>query len=100
VAIFIVMALLQNLDGILRKDSTSVELYIEYDRKIPLSIFLSNVRQNDLDIVELELTKNNLIPDTCGAATITIQGKQKNSHDIILDLVKNTQGIIFFMELY
>jgi hypothetical protein len=92
--------LLQNLDGILRKDSTSVELYIEYDRKIPLSIFLSNVRQNDLDIVELELTKNNLIPDTCGAATITIQGKQKNSRDIILDIVKNTPGIIFFMELY
>ena len=53
-----------------------------------------------MDIVELELTKNNLIPDTCGAATITIQGKQKNSRDIILDLVKNTQGIIFFMELY
>jgi len=41
-----------------------------------------------------------LTPEPCGAATITIQGKQKNSRDIILSLVKNTQGIIFFMELY
>ena len=100
IAIFAVMALLQKLEGLLRKNSTTVELYLEYDNKMPFSDFLNHIRQNDLDIVSLEFSKNFIVPDNYGAVTLTISGKTKDSHDIILNLVKNAPGIIFFMELY
>jgi len=84
----------------LRKNSTTVELYLEYDNKMPFSDFLNHIRQNDLDIVSLEFSKNFIVPDNYGAVTLTISGKTKDSHDIILNLFKNAPEIIFFMELY
>ena len=100
IAIFIVMALLQKLEGFLRKSSTMVELYIEYDNKIPLSNFFDYIRKNNLDIVDLELSKNAALADICGAATLTIKGRYRISHDSILNLVGNAPGIFFYIELY
>ena len=100
IAIFIVMALLQKLEGFLRKSSTMVELYIEYDNKIPLSNFFNYIRKNNLDIVDLELSKNAALADICGAATLTIKGRYRISHDSILNLVDNATGIFFYIELY
>ena len=100
IAIFIVMALLQKLEGFLRKSSTMVELYIEYDNKIPLSNFFNYIRKNNLDIVDLELSKNAALADICGAATLTIKGRYRISHDSILNLVDNAPGIFFYIELY
>lgn len=99
-AIFIVMAILQKLEGFIRKNSNTVELYIEYDNKIPLSDFLNHLRKNNFDIIDLELTKNNAMMGICGSATLTIKGKNKNSHDNILNLVNTAPGIIFYIELY
>ena len=100
IAIFIVMALLQKLEGFLRKSSTMVELYIEYDNKIPLSNFFDYIRKNNLDIVDLELSKNAALADICGAATLTIKGRYRISHDSILNLVGYAPGIFFYIELY
>ena len=99
-AIFIAMVSLQKLEVFVRKNSRAVELYIEYDNSIPLSDLFTYIRKNDLDIVELDLAKNASLMNICQSATMTIKGKTKNSHSIILNLISQASGVIYFMELY
>ena len=99
-AIFIAMVSLQKLEVFVRKNSRAVELYIEYDNSIPLSDLFTYIRKNDLDIVELDLAKNASLMNICQSATMTIKGKTKNSHSIILNLISQAPGVIYFMELY
>ena len=89
-AIFIAMVSLQKLEVFVRKNSRAVELYIEYDNSMPLSDLFTYIRKNDLDIVE----------NICQSVTMTIKGKAKNSHSIILNLISQAPGVIYFMELY
>ena len=100
IAVFIVMASLQKLEGFVRKNSQAVELYIEYDNTMPLSELFIYLRKNDLDIVEIELAKNPSLINICQSATMTVKGKTKNSHSVILNLMSRAPGVIYFMELY
>ena len=100
IAVFIVMASLQKLEGFVRKNSQAVELYIEYDNTMPLSELFIYLRKNDLDIVEIELAKNPSLINICQSVTMTVKGKTKNSHSVILNLMSRAPGIIYFMELY
>lgn len=72
IAVFIVMASLQKLEGFVRKNSQAVELYIEYDNTMPLSELFIYLRKNDLDIVEIELAKNPSLINICQSATMKI----------------------------
>ena len=94
------MASLQKLEGFVRKNSQAVELYIEYDNTMPLSELFIYLRKNDLDIVEIELAKNPSLINICQSATMTVKGKTKNSHSVILNLMSRAPGVIYFMELY
>ncbi len=100
IAVFIVMASLQKLEGFVRKNSQAVELYIEYDNTMPLSELFIYLRKNDLDIVEIELAKNPSLINICQSVTMTVKGKTKNSHSVILNLMSRAPGVIYFMELY
>ena len=99
-AIFIAMVSLQKLEVFVRKNSRAVELYIEYDNSMPLSDLFTYIRKNDLDIVEIDLAKNPSLMNICQSVTMTIKGKTKNSHSIILNLISQAPGVIYFMELY
>jgi len=99
-AIFIAMVSLQKLEVFVRKNSRAVELYIEYDNSMPLSDLFTYIRKNDLDIVEIDLAKNPSLINICQSVTMTIKGKTKNSHSIILNLISQAPGVIYFMELY
>lgn len=99
-AIFIAMVSLQKLEVFVRKNSRAVELYIEYDNAMPLSDLFTYIRKNDLDIVDIDLAKNTSLMNICQSATMTIKSKTKNSHAIILNLISQAPGVIYFMELY
>ena len=88
IAVFIVMASLQKLEGFVRKNSQAVELYIEYDNTMPLSELFIYLRKNDLDIVEIDLAKNPSLINIFQSATMTVKGKTKNSHSVVLDCSK------------
>jgi len=94
------MVSLQKLEVFVRKNSRAVELYIEYDNSMPLSDLFTYIRKNDLDIVEIDLAKNPSLMNICQSVTMTIKGKAKNSHSIILNLISQAPGVIYFMELY
>jgi len=47
-----------------------------------------------------ELKKKLPWADIGGAATLTIKGRYRISHDSILNLVDNAPGIFFYIELY
>ena len=100
IGIFIAMVSLQKLEVFVRKTSRAVELYIEYDNSMPLSDLFTYIRKNDLDIVEIDLAKNPSLMNICQSVTMTIKGKTKNSHSIILNLISQAPGVIYFMELY
>ena len=87
-AIFIAMVSLQKLEVFVRKNS------------MPLSDLFTYIRKNDLDIVEIDLAKNPSLMNICQSVTMTIKGKTKNSHSIILNLISQAPGVIYFMELY
>jgi Uncharacterized membrane protein len=78
----------------------AIELYIEYDNSMPLSDLFTYIRKNDLDIVEIDLAKNPSLMNICQSVTMTIKGKTKNSPSIILNLISQAPGVIYFMELY
>ena len=100
IAVFIVMASLQKLEGFVRKKSNELYLYIDYYNNLPLCEVFLYIIKNDLDIVEIELAKNPSLINICQSATMTVKGKTKNSHSVILNLMSRAPGVIYFMELY
>jgi putative Mg2+ transporter-C (MgtC) family protein len=99
VAILLVMAALGSLDGAIRKRSTIMELYLEFNSKKPFSGFIEYARENKLEIREMEISKNKMAKGVDLCAVITISSQIRRNRETVLEMISSFPGIIYIEEL-
>ncbi len=97
--IFIIMANLRSVDNVIKRHTTMIEIYLEFDNKKPLSEFLTYIRKNQFDIVDMQIGKNKYAKDMGLYALITLTSKVRRPHHEMLALISGSPGVKFIEEL-
>ena len=97
VAIFTVITLLQRMDNNLHRKSKQLEAYIELSERITLGDFLRTVRDNGIEIYNVQREQGN---EGNGRAYIaTLKAKKRSNHADILEQVEDIPGVAYLEEL-
>ncbi len=97
-AVFAVITLMQRMDNSMHRKSKQVEAYIELSKDITLGDFLRTVRENDINIYNVQREQGD--GETSSRTYIaTLKVKKRSNHEMILDLVRNIPGVAYLEEL-
>ena len=99
VAIFTIMTLLQKMDNRMHLKNRVLEVYFELSRDISLGDFLRQVRQQELDISNVQREQDS-DTDAGGRAYIAlVRVKKRRSHVDIMEMLQNIPGVEYIEEL-
>ncbi len=92
-AIFIVLTLLHLWDGQIRRNTRSIEVYIELDSGLSLGEFLRSFRETALSLSNLQIEQGTRSDGVSFFATV--KSKKKLDHELLLDELRSTAGVRF-----
>ncbi|MFV0351845.1 MAG: MgtC/SapB family protein [Oscillospiraceae bacterium] len=98
IAIFLVMSVLRKLDERIRRHSKTMGVYIEFDGKTTLGQFIEYARSKDIELTELQLSKQKLEKETtfCVLAEMHSPVLQREAMQIVLE---EASGIKYWEEI-
>lgn len=99
VVIFIILTVLHKWDAYLRKNTRIVEVYVELSKKTPLGDFMRYARENQIEASNIHLEHDNVMANNSVAFVVTLKGKLKQSHSLILSTMQKMEGISYIEEL-
>lgn len=97
--VLLIMAPMNYLEEQFRKRTKISEFYVEFGGKRPFSSFLSDLRANGIEITDIQVSKNKLAKDVTFAAVITVKSLSKRYHSEIVQIISETEGVLFVEEL-
>ena len=97
-AVFFVMTLLQRMDNKLHRRSRQLEAYIELDG-ISLGDFLRTMRQEEIDVSNVQRESGEEESDGVRAYVATLKGQKRQNHQELMEKVLAIPGVIFAEEL-
>lgn len=97
--IFIVMTLLQKLDGVMHNRTKRVDLYFEMDAKLLLGDFLRAAKAEHLEVSDLHREFVHDAASSTRSYTATIKVQQRCSHTQIVERVAALPGVLYAEEL-
>jgi putative Mg2+ transporter-C (MgtC) family protein len=95
IGIYLIMTIMQRFDSHLLDHSPITPVYLEFDKKHPLSDFLIYAREHQLSVSDIQMTKNKMLKDKAISATLVLKSEIPRSHTEILELIRNAQGVQF-----
>lgn len=99
VAIFVVITLLQRMDSRLHKRSNRAEVYVELTAQTTLGDFLKAVRDNDIEVSDVQREHGAGGESGTRAYIATVKGKKRQNHQQLLDIVLDIPGVSYIEEL-
>ena len=98
-AVFIVIALLQKMDNKLHRRSKQLEAYIELSAEISLGDFLRTMREDGIDVSDVQRESSEEEGKGVRAYVATLKGKTRKSHTELMEAVLAIPGVVFVEEL-
>lgn len=98
--IFLVLTVLQRLDGHIHSCSKIVDVYMEYESRFALSTLLEFAKKSDLYISDIQINKSKM--DKGGEllnVVLGVKSAQKRTHTEIIELLSSAQGVLYIEEL-
>ena len=95
ILILFVNSTLHRLDGYVISKSKVIELYVEFGVVDDISGFIAKMRQKDIRVSELEITKDANSSDAAVAATMLLRSTVRRDRAEILAIVSDVQGVKF-----
>lgn len=99
IAIFIVMEVINRLEVVLRSTGPVVGVYLEYSGEKPFSSLLSEIRNNNLDVTHIQLSKNKYVKDREMCVILNIEVPNKRKHSEIIEMISGIDGVDYVEEL-
>jgi putative Mg2+ transporter-C (MgtC) family protein len=99
VFIFIVISALNNLDRKIYGESRRVEMYIEFEDSHVLKRLIVYTKENNLELVDIQVIKNKAIDNIRTGAIFTLRSKEKRDHAAILADLSEIKGLLFIEEI-
>ena len=99
VAIFIVMSLLQRMDDKMHKKNRVLEIYLELSNEISLGDFLRHVRQQEIDISDIQREQESDADAGIRSYIALIRSKKRLDHVNIMETLQSIPGVVYIEEL-
>ena len=99
VAIFVIMTLLQRMDDKLHRKNRVLEIYLELSNEISLGDFLRQVRQQEVDISDIQREQDSDAEAGIRAYVALIRIKKRLDHMNITEMLQNIPGVVYVEEL-
>ncbi len=93
IMIFVAMAALHNVDERVMADTKVLNLYVEFEKLAYISKFIEYIKELNIKISDLEITRSNAVEETGVAALISVKLPKKQSHAAIISLLHAADGI-------
>ena len=96
IAVFFVITLLQRFDDSMHRRSRQMEIYFELAENVTLGDFLRSVRQQDVEIYNVQREQD----DAGSRAYIaSLKAHKRGRHDDIMELVQENPAVVYMEEL-
>lgn len=100
ITIFLILTVLQKLDGITRQRSTHIEAYIELKGKEDMGPFVRYMRDNKMALYDIQVEHEDMIEVSIGFAFIvTIKSMEQKNRDKIIKVISKAPNLEYFEEL-
>ncbi|MBQ4641637.1 MAG: MgtC/SapB family protein [Oscillospiraceae bacterium] len=98
-AVFVVITLLQRMDNSMHRKTKVMDIYVELTEQILLGDFLRAVRDNEIEISNVQREQG--ADNTAGnrAYIATIKGNKRRHHTELLEILQEIPGVAYLEEL-
>ena len=97
--IIMVMTLFQKMDMNNRARARSLDLYLEMDNATHFATFIEYVRQHGIEVSELQIQKNKMLPEGYTSVVLTADWREKRLHSDVIELLSEAPGVRYVQEL-
>ena len=98
-AVFFVMTMLQRMDNSMHRKSRQMEIYFELDADVSLGDFLRSVREQDVEIYNVQREQESDSDAGNRAYIATVKSKKRSNHLEVLEQVQAVPGVAYLEEL-
>ena len=99
VAIFVIMTLLQRMDDKMHRKNRVLEIYLELSNEISLGDFLRQVRQQEIDISDIQREQESDAEAGIRAYIALIRIKKRLDHMNVTEMLQSIPGVVYIEEL-
>lgn len=97
--VFIAMSVLHGLNDKVLAKSNVVNLYIEFQNTTALSTFLKYLRENNMKIVDIEVSRVDVVSDSGVAVLLAFKLPKRMLHETLLTEISTKEGITYLEEV-
>lgn len=98
-AIFIIMTLLHHLDTRMHRNTRMLEIYVELASTVSLGAFIHSVRDQGLDITDIQHDRDGVLEHGQRAFIATLRSPKRRNHVLLMDEIRKIEGILYLEEL-
>ena len=99
IIVFLIMEFLEKMDGIIRRHSNIMDVYLEFDGKKMFSTFLSSARENGFDVSNIQISKNKHVKTGELSVVLTLESQTKRTQEEMLSVIGSVEGVRFIEKL-
>jgi len=97
--IFVIMAVLYILDERVITRTKVIDLYIEFRQLSDIGAFIAYIKEKDMKIRDLEISRSNVVSETGIAVLLTLRLKNKLPLTEIIQMLSTVNGVIYVEEV-
>ncbi len=98
-AVFVVITLLQRMDNSMHRKTKAMDIYVELTEQILLGDFLRAVRDNEIEISNVQREQGTDSAAGNRAYIATIKGHKRRHHTELLEILQEIPGVAYLEEL-
>ena len=98
-AIFLVMTLLHQLDTRMHRNTRMLEIYVELASTLSLGAFIHGIRNQGLEITDIQHDRDGVIESGQRAFIATIRSPKRRNHVLLIEEIRKIEGILYLEEL-
>ena len=99
IIVFLIMEFLEKMDGVIRRHSNIMDVYLEFDGKKMFSTFLSSARENGFDVSNIQISKNKHVKTGELSVVLTLESQMKRTQEEMLSVIGSIEGVSFIEKL-
>lgn len=98
--VFVVMSMLHGLDTWVMSSTKVINIYVEFTKMSDVGTFMNYVKEQEMRISDVEITKSSYARDDVGVALLaTLKLDKKRPHNEIIQMLSTAEGVKFVEEV-
>lgn len=97
--IFCIMSIFGKLDSAIRNHGKIIDIYLEFNTKKSFSQFLQYTRENNFNVMDIQMNKNKYAKDVDLCVILSIKSLVRRSHSEMLAVISAAEGVSYIEEI-